>query len=128
MAAPTPITTLPRELSPAEEQLIAASNRFGLRLFREVEGTTRQTLPNLFMSPLSVTMALGMLYTGAAGETAAAMGRTLEFDGLTREEVNRSYRGLIQMLRGLDRRGPPLARQFHLVSPRHPLHAQLPRG
>src|SRR5713226_957817 len=102
MAAP-PVTTLPRELSPAEEQLIAASNRFGLRLFREVEGTTRQTLPNLFMSPLSVTMALGMLYTGAAGETAAAMGRTLEFDGLTREEVNRSYRGLIQMLRGLDR-------------------------
>ncbi len=101
MAAP-PVTTLPRELSAADEQLIAASNRFGLSLFREVEGTTRDTLPNLFLSPLSVTMALGMLYTGAAGETEAAMRRTLEFDGLTPEQVNRSYRGLIQMLRGLD--------------------------
>jgi len=102
MAAPTRIPTLPRALSAADERLIAASNRFGLRLFREVEDTTRDTLPNLFLSPLSVTMALGMLYTGAAGETEAAMGRTLEFEGLTPEEVNRAYRGLIQMLRGLD--------------------------
>jgi serpin B len=102
MAAPARITALPRALSADDEQLIAASNRFGLRLFREVEHTTRDTFPNLFLSPLSVTMALGMLYTGAAGETEAAMGRTLEFAGLTPEEGNRSYRGLIQMLRALD--------------------------
>ncbi len=102
MAAPTPITTLPRELSATDEQLIAASNCFGLSLFREVEGTSRDTLPNLFLSPLSVTMALGMLCTGAAGETEAAMRRTLKLEGLALEEVNRSYRGLIQMLRGLD--------------------------
>ena len=96
------MTTLPRELSAAEVQLIAASNRFGLRLFREVAGATRDTLPNLFMSPLSVTMALGVLYTGAAGDTSAAMRRTLELDRLTPEEVSRSYHDLIQMLRGLD--------------------------
>ncbi len=103
MAALIRIATLPRELSAAEGQLIAANNRFGLSLFREVERATRDTLPNLFMSPLSVSMALGLLYAGAAGDTAAAMGRTLEVDGLTPEEVSRSYRGLAQMLRGLDR-------------------------
>lgn len=102
MAAPTPIIALPRELSAAEERLIAASNSFGLSLFREVERTSRDTLPNCFMSPLSVTMALGLLYTGAAGETEAAMRRTLEFEGLTLEEVRQSYRDLIQMLRELD--------------------------
>ena len=102
MAARTPMTTLPRELAAAEGKLIAASNRFGLRLFRELEGTTRDTLPNLFMSPLSVTMALGMLYTGAAGRTEQAMGRALEFEGLTPEDLSQSHSGLIQMLRGLD--------------------------
>jgi hypothetical protein len=45
MAAPTPIRALPRELSGAEERLIAASNRFGLSLFREVERTSRATVP-----------------------------------------------------------------------------------
>ncbi len=98
------ITALPRELATAEEGLIAASNSVGLRLFREVEGATRASVPNLFISPLSVTMALGMLYNGAAGQTEAAMRQTLELERLTLEDVNQSYHGLIQMLRGLDHR------------------------
>ncbi len=102
MAASTRITSLPRELSAAERQLIEAGNHFGLRLFSEVEGATRSTHPNLFMSPLSVSMALGMLYGGAAGETMEVMSRTIGFDGLTPDAVNRSYRSLIQMLRELD--------------------------
>lgn len=103
MSRPALITALPRELSTAEACLIAASNSFGLRLFREVEGATRTSVPNLFISPLSVMMALGMLYNGAAGDTEAAMRETLEFHGLMQQDVNESYRALIDMLRGLDR-------------------------
>jgi serine protease inhibitor len=54
------MTTRSRALTAAEQQLIAASNRFGLKVFCELERTTRDPVPNLFVSPLSVTMALGM--------------------------------------------------------------------
>jgi len=45
-----------------------------MRVFREVERATRASLPNLFLflAPLSVTLALGMLDNGAAGQTEAA--------------------------------------------------------
>jgi len=43
-----------------------------MRVFREVERATRASVPNLFLAPLSVTLALGMLDNGAAGQTEAA--------------------------------------------------------
>jgi len=98
-----PITHLPRELTASETHLVATSNDFAVRLFREI---ARQENPgsNLFVSPLSVGMALGMTYNGAAGTTAQAMQGTLGFAGMSLEEINRSYRGVIDLLRGLDPR------------------------
>lgn len=98
-----PITELPRELSVAEGKLIDADNRFAFRLFREVVAQDT-TEGNIFISPLSVAMALGMTYNGAAGETREAMARTLELQGLDIQEVNEAYRSLIDLLRGLDPR------------------------
>ncbi|HYT71534.1 MAG TPA: serpin family protein, partial [Gemmatimonadales bacterium] len=81
-----PITSLPRPLTGAESQLVAADNRFAFRLFQEV---ARQAGPdsNLFISPLSVAMALGMAYNGAAGTTQQEMQRALELEGLTLDDV-----------------------------------------
>jgi serpin B len=102
--APTPITHLPRSLSASETRLVSVSNRFAFTLLREVARQTRDTLPNLFISPLSVTMALGMTYNGAAGTTEAAMRQTLALDPMTTPEVNAAFHGLIDLLRGLDPR------------------------
>lgn len=99
---PRQITELPRDLSAAEAKLIAADNEFGLKLFRQIraeEGDGR----NLFISPLSVAMALGMTYNGAAGSTESAMRGTLELGDLSREEINAAYRDVIDLLSGLDR-------------------------
>ncbi len=98
-----PITGLPRELSVAEAHLIEADNRFAFKLFREI---TAQEKPdkNIFISPLSVAMALGMTYNGAAGTTQEAMQRTLELEGMTLQEVNESYRSVIDLLAELDPR------------------------
>ena len=102
--APTaPITRLPRALTASETHLVAASNDFAFRLFREVAGEQSPD-SNLFISPLSVSMALGMTYNGAAGTTAQAMDTTLGFGGMTLDEVNHSYQGVIDLLRGLDSR------------------------
>ncbi len=97
-----PITGLPRELSIAEGKLIEADNRLAFKLFREVSEQAADS--NVFISPLSVAMALGMTYNGAAGTTQEAMQQTLGLEGMTLEEVNQSYRDLIDLLRSLDSR------------------------
>ncbi len=99
--APELITVLPRSLSHAELSLIEADNAFALKLFQEIAA---QQAPdsNIFVSPLSIGMALGMAYNGAAGETQQAMARTLEVQGLSLDEVNQGYRDLIDLLFDLD--------------------------
>lgn len=91
-----------RELTALEKSLVASDNRFALKLFREVakEGKDK----NVFLSPLSVAMALGMTLNGANGQTRAAMENTLELSGLTSEQINQSYQSLIALLVQLDPR------------------------
>jgi serine protease inhibitor len=102
--APPRITALPRALTAQEQQIIQADNRFAIKLLKETYRGSRDTLPNLFVSPLSVAMALGMTYNGAATTTEAAMRSTLELDSMTVDEVNQANQSLIALLRGLDPR------------------------
>src|SRR5438552_5611911 len=98
------ITALPPALTSQEQQLIQADNRFAMKLLRETYSELQDTLPNLFVSPLSVGMALGMTYNGAATTTEDAMRSTLELDGMTVDQVNHANQSLIALLRGLDPR------------------------
>lgn len=95
------ITELPRNLTVAEEAVITGGNDFGLELLREM--AVRDDRPNLILSPLSASMALGMTLNGAEGATYEAMRSTLGFDDLSRAEINDSYAGLIDLLTRLDR-------------------------
>jgi serpin B len=96
-----PFTPDIRELTQAEKGLVEADNKFGLKLFKEVV-FEEDTDNNIFISPLSVSMALGMTYNGADGSTEEAMRTTLELSDLTLEEINESYKSLIEYLVGLD--------------------------
>ncbi len=82
------------------KSLIESDNKFGLKLFKEIIKEEKDS--NVFISPLSVSMALGMTNNGANGSTRDAMQRTLKLSGLTIEEVNESYKSLIELLTGLD--------------------------
>jgi serine protease inhibitor len=95
-----PITELPRELTVSERSVIDGSNGFGLALFGRVVADDAR--PNIVLSPLSASMALGMTLNGADGSTFDAMRSTLGFAGLTQEEINASYRDLIDLLTELD--------------------------
>ncbi|HEX6070523.1 MAG TPA: hypothetical protein VFZ18_11885, partial [Longimicrobiaceae bacterium] len=55
-SAPTPLEELPRALTAAEQEVITGSNRFAFGLLREV-GAREEG--NVFLSPLSASMALG---------------------------------------------------------------------
>lgn len=98
--APAPITELPRSLSVAEVGLLEAANAFGFDLLRQIR--TAEPSENVFLSPLSASMALGMTVNGAHGETLSEMRQALRFGELPEEEVNRAYRELIDLLRNLD--------------------------
>jgi len=95
-----PPYTPPRALTAAEKHVVESDNKFGLRLFREIVKQEKDS--NVFISPLSVSMALGMTYNGAEGATEEAMRNVLELAGLTEQEINESYRSLIDLLTQLD--------------------------
>src|SRR5258705_12702677 len=83
VGTPPRITALPRALTSEEAQLIQSDNRFAITLLKQATADTRDTLKNLFVSPLSVAMALAMTYDRAAGSTQASMPATLRLEGLS---------------------------------------------
>ncbi|MFQ5639825.1 MAG: serpin family protein [bacterium] len=100
--AHNPVAPEARELTDLEKRLVESDNQFGFKLFKEI--VKKETDKNVFISPLSVSMALGMTLNGANGETQAAMEQTMELSGLTTDEINRSYQSLIKLLTNLDRK------------------------
>jgi serpin B len=57
---------------------------------------------NIFISPLSISLALTMTYNGAEGTTRDAMAKTLNFGSMSLEEVNQAYLNLIESLENAD--------------------------
>lgn len=102
---PGPDPVLPadtvRGLTVQERQVATASNSFAFGLLRE-SNKAETAKPNFMVSPLSVSMALGMTLNGAAGSTFDALRGTLAFGDLTQPEINAAYRGLIGQLRARD--------------------------
>ncbi|NIR48105.1 serpin family protein [candidate division KSB1 bacterium] len=95
-----PVAPVTRDLTGLEKQLVESDNKFGFKLFKAI--VEEEGDKNVFISPLSVSMALGMTLNGANGETKTAMEETLEFTGLSRDEINQSYKSLIELLTQLD--------------------------
>jgi len=99
-APPPVITSLPRQLTAQEAEMVTAANSFGFNLLKEVNTSFADS--NVFLSPLSASMALGMTMNGAEGTTFTEMRSTLGFGPRSYEELNTAYRSLITLLRELD--------------------------
>jgi serine protease inhibitor len=89
------------QLTEKQKQLIDSGNAFGFDFFREVNELSGGE-SNLMVSPLSVSMALGMTRNGARGSTLEGMTRTLGFSGLSDQEINESYKYILKTFTGLD--------------------------
>ena len=89
-----------RALSASEQSLVGASNAFGLRLYAALAEDAPDE--NLFISPTSVALALGMTVTGAAGDTRDQMVETLGHASLSVEDLNAASKSLMDYLQGLD--------------------------
>ncbi len=88
-------------LTSFDQLKVTADNAFTLKLFKNLDSANTGDT-NLFVSPLSVSFALGMTSNGSAGQTLAAFQNTLNFAGLTQAQVNSYYNNLITNLPQLD--------------------------
>lgn len=82
-------------------QLIEADNEFGLEIFRKIRENSDDE--NLMISPLSISVALAMAYNGADKDTKTEMEKAMKLNGLTTEQINSSYKMLVDALQSLDK-------------------------
>lgn len=77
-----------------------ANNEFGFKLF---SGIVKEDFgDNIFISPLSASMALAMTYNGARGETQEGMAEALSIENINTNELNKSYQNLKKVLEESD--------------------------
>ncbi len=88
------------DMSNKINKLVSANNKLGFQLFSEIHKS--QSNENIFISPISIAIALSMTYNGAAGKTQSAMAKTLNFQGMSLEEVNQANEELIILLDSLN--------------------------
>ena len=68
------------EIVPIDTKVVTANTEFGFNLFDEIRKTEQDK--NIFISPLSISIALAMTLNGASNETEQAMANTLRLQGL----------------------------------------------
>ena len=89
----------PIVLTKAEEDINAGVNEFGLKLYRSLYNKEK-----VFISPLSVSLALSMTAYGARGTTEQEMIATLGFGSATRDQVGGYYKKMVPSLVDADNR------------------------
>lgn len=65
--------------NPVAPQIVAADNAFGLAL---LDALNRNATSNVAISPISIALALQMVYNGAGGSTLQGMSEALQLQGL----------------------------------------------
>jgi serine protease inhibitor len=85
-ALPSAVASAQKADTPVDPGIVTADNAFGLSLFDTLLGASGGG--NIAISPLSVSLALQVLYNGAAGSTQQAMAQTLQLGTLSDQELN----------------------------------------
>ncbi len=82
------------------KDLPQSHNAFGFNLLKSLNSEDKDK--NIFISPSSVSLALSMVYNGAGGKTKEAMSKTLQFQNVDIDTVNKQSLGLINGLKNPD--------------------------
>ena len=85
-SVPAAITQAKADNTPVSPQIVTADNEFGWSVLQALQA--KRGPVNLFISPLSLSMALQVVYFGAAGTTQDAMAQTLQLGSWTKQQVN----------------------------------------
>lgn len=77
-------------------QVVKANNKFAFSLFKEV--ALNEVEANFMISPVSASLALGMVYNGAEGETKQAFATIFNYGDVTLKETNEVNKSIIEHL------------------------------
>ncbi|MBL6964466.1 MAG: serpin family protein [Bacteroidetes bacterium] len=89
------------DVSAEQQQLINNGNAFSIKILQQIN-QAESSSKNLFFSPFSISMALGMTLNGAGGLTKEAMLQSLQLHDMSIDDINASYKYLIDNLKPLD--------------------------
>ena len=81
---------VPIVLKASQEKLVSSDNEFAFDLLKQTIVDSKET--NVFISPLSVSIALGMAWNGANGDTKAEMETALKMNGMSADDINGYYK------------------------------------
>jgi serpin B len=85
--------------SAKQSEKVRSDNRFAFTIFRNI---LKEPKNNTFFSPLSLNIALGMLYNGASGDTRAEMADALYLSGWSETGINEYYKKMSEALLHID--------------------------
>lgn len=85
-----------------QAEVVDKTSAFAFDFFKTLH-TTQPAADNVFVSPLSLHIALGMLVNGAEGQTADEIKKTLGVQSLSQTELNDLYAYLLEALPEVDR-------------------------
>ncbi len=89
------------DLSPEQIEIVQGMNSFGIDLFSKI-CVNEEPSKNVFISPLSIHMALSMTWNGAGGETRDQMMDVLNYPSYDDQEINSAIKKLIADLLSAD--------------------------
>jgi serpin B len=100
-----PINQIPKDadsikLTTAQTEKVNRDNIFAFDLLKKTIAASGET--NVFVSPLSVSIALGMAWNGANGQTKTEMETALKMSGITVSDINSYYKIMQSTLPGID--------------------------
>ena len=83
--APPAVMQAQQDNTPVDPAIVTADNTFGVNLFQNLYSGTPG---NVAIAPISVAMALQIVYNGAAGATQQGMAQTLQLGSLSTQDLN----------------------------------------
>lgn len=83
-----------------DKEVVEGNNKFAFNIFKEI--SKDENNKNVFISPLSISMALTMTYNGAKENTKAEMDKVLGYEGMNDDKINNSYKILHSYLENID--------------------------
>ena len=84
-----------------DKEVVEGNNKFAFNVFKEI--LKDESNKNVFISPLSISMALTMTYNGARENTKAEMNKVLGYEGMDDDKINNDYKILHSYLENLDK-------------------------
>lgn len=90
-----------KKAATVSEKLSNANNELGMDMMKQISTSSEG---NVVISPLSISSSLTMAYTGSRKDTSNQMKKTLNYENITKPELNTNYRPLIRSLENVDDR------------------------